>query len=187
MPRGVYQRPEPEERFFKYVDKRDDGCWLWTGARGSNTGRMPYGVFRVKHHNIYAHRWSYIHTNSAVPDGLQLDHLCRNTLCVNPAHLEAVTGKENQRRGLHGVLKTPPELCVCSRGHRQTPENRKFNSASRTYACRVCANETHRIWSRTRYNTDESYRLHRREQNNASRRRNKTAGSAAIAPKGETK
>lgn len=80
------------ERFEVKVDKASPGgCWLWTGA---NNGRYP--VFQKG--GRYAHRWSYEHHVGPIPEGYEVDHLCRVTLCVNPAHLEAVTPQENKRR-----------------------------------------------------------------------------------------
>src|SRR3990167_1427993 len=79
--------------------KRLKGCWKWTGGK-SNTG---YALFwteadgRMK--TVLAHRWLYEQLIGKVPDGLTLDHLCRNLACVNPSHLEPVTLKENLARG----------------------------------------------------------------------------------------
>ena len=88
-----------EERFWLKVDKgsSDDSCWLWTA--GSQGKRCRYGIFTVSSHNdVKAHRFAYELLVSPIPDGLELDHLCRNTLCVNPVHLEPVTHAENLRR-----------------------------------------------------------------------------------------
>ncbi len=78
------------------------GCWLWMGAtyiggRGGTRGShpLPYGQFR----RMPAHRWAYERFVGPIPNGLQLDHLCRTTLCVNPDHLEPVTNRENVLRG----------------------------------------------------------------------------------------
>lgn len=68
------------------------GCWEWK----SRTGR--YGLVRVNGVMTSAHRATYIKLRGKIPDGLELDHLCRNPLCVNPDHLEPVTAKENTRR-----------------------------------------------------------------------------------------
>ena len=84
----------PEQRFFEMVEA-DGPCWRWTRA----TAGGGYGVFRVGGRNTPAHRWSYEHLIAEVPEGLDLDHLCRNRWCVNPWHLEPVTRAVNARRG----------------------------------------------------------------------------------------
>lgn len=72
-------------------------CWVWQG-----TLRGGYGRFRAGRKTFSAHRVSYEHHVGAIPDGLVLDHLCRNRACINPAHLEPVTIRENIRRGEQG-------------------------------------------------------------------------------------
>jgi HNH endonuclease len=96
-------RTPPSERFWAKINKggpipehRSDlgPCWLWTAA--TNYG---YGVFRIDRRSIYAHRYAYELLVGPIPDGLQLDHLCRVPPCVNPTHLEPVTHRENILRG----------------------------------------------------------------------------------------
>lgn len=88
--------PDSLERFWSYVDrsKTEDGCWLWNGHRESN----GYGRFRHDGRRSGAHRFAYEAEVGPIPDGLTIDHLCRVRHCVNPAHLEAVTSRENTRR-----------------------------------------------------------------------------------------
>ena len=85
-----------EERFLAYVDKdAPSGCWIWNG--GQSRG---YGFFRPPNGKQgTAYRYSYELYVGQVPEGFQIDHLCRVKLCVNPDHLEAVTQAENLRRG----------------------------------------------------------------------------------------
>jgi hypothetical protein len=97
MPTGVYERPTIAVRFWSKVDKTGD-CWEWTAARTNG-----YGVFRIGGRKdgrlVPAHRHAYEELVGPIPNGLQIDHLCRNPACVNPSHLEPVTQKENILRG----------------------------------------------------------------------------------------
>lgn len=86
-----------EERFWRYVEKplnEKEDCWLWIGAP-TGTG---YGKMYHKGKHQLAHRLSYNIHKGNIEEGMQLDHLCRNRLCVNPYHLEIVTDIENLRR-----------------------------------------------------------------------------------------
>jgi hypothetical protein len=112
--RKVQKGPEVD-RFWGFVDKSAP-CWLWTGS----LDRKGYGTWtRANKLKVRAHRFAYQLVVGTIPDGLDLDHLCRVRNCVNPAHLEPVTRKENLRRGISGNgSKTH-----CKRGHEFTPEN----------------------------------------------------------------
>lgn len=85
--------------FLSHVQVDENGCWLWTGATSpQGYGRFNAGL-REDARNVLAHRWSYEHHVGPIPDGLDLDHLCRVRHCVNPEHLEPVTRQENVQRG----------------------------------------------------------------------------------------
>lgn len=87
-------RPSTSERFWPKVDKTPS-CWLWTGA----TGNAGYPVFRGEGGvNVPAYRFAYEELVGPIPEGLELDHLCRTPLCVRPDHLEPVTHAENMAR-----------------------------------------------------------------------------------------
>jgi hypothetical protein len=134
-------RIDPIVRFMSHVDKTDR-CWLWTGAA---TGSIrKYGVFAPGGGavNVYAHRWMYEHAVGSIPEGLEIDHLCRVYLCVNPEHLEPVTHKENRRRA---------RLKVCGRGHDLTdPANERWDENGNRRGCRVCHRDRVRERSRSR-------------------------------------
>lgn len=87
-------RRTPAERFWAKVAK-SDGCWQWMAARTPK----GYGQFAPHRRHVYAHRYVYELVVGPIPEGLTIDHLCRNRGCVRPDHLEVVTRGENTRRG----------------------------------------------------------------------------------------
>lgn len=101
------------QRFWEKVSPEPNtGCWLWIGAtNGCGYGRLAIG----RSDRVYAHRLSYERHVGVIPAGMQIDHLCRNPLCVNPRHLEPVSNRENTRRGGVSALREP--RLFCSRGH----------------------------------------------------------------------
>jgi hypothetical protein len=84
---------DDEARFWSYVEKTED-CWLWVGAIGSS----GYGRLKVAGRDVGAHRFAFELLVGPIPEGLTIDHLCRNRPCVKPDHLEPVTLAENTRR-----------------------------------------------------------------------------------------
>ena len=121
------------DRFFAQVRITSwTGCWLWTSYLTNG-----YGDIRIDSKMAAAHRVAYELAVRPIPDGLHIDHLCRNRGCCNPAHLEAVTHYENTRRAW--ALMTH-----CRRGHPFDEENthwevnRLGNLARR---CRACSRD----------------------------------------------
>ena len=85
-----------EDRFWFYVDVRDyNGCWLWDGKSRTRPDERAYGVFRIGQQAVLAHRFAYELFTGEIPDGLDIDHVCRRRLCVNPDHLRLATRKQN--------------------------------------------------------------------------------------------
>lgn len=102
-------------------------CWLWLAAT-----RRKYGLMWVEGKTWSAHRVSYELHVGPIPEGLTLDHLCRNTTCVNPAHLEPVTNAENNLRS----SRHPGN--GCHRGHEWSEDNTHYYRGKRV--CRACRN-----------------------------------------------
>ena len=131
---------ELDARFLAKVEKAE-ACWLWLGARTSS----GYGNFWTRATgNIVAHRYAYESLVGPVPADMMLDHLCRVRHCVNPAHLEPVTNRENLRRGVQGFAFTGR----CRRGHDTTAPGAIRTKPDGRRECRTCVNER---W-RARYN-----------------------------------
>lgn len=108
-------------------------CWLWSG-RLEQKGYARFRDERSK--KVFIHRWAYELMVGPIPEGLTIDHLCRNTNCANPEHLEPVTDIENIARGTQG--RHHREKTHCYKGHEFTPDNTYVNPAGHR-ACRVCA------------------------------------------------
>lgn len=135
--RSPSQRLTPHaSRFWSRVNKAGTlapmlgPCWTWTGY----TGRDGYGRFHLHGRNQLAHRYAYTQLAGPIPDGLVIDHLCRNTVCVNPAHMEPVTPAENTRRS------EPAMRTHCIHGHEFTTANTYYRTASSggVRQCRAC-------------------------------------------------
>lgn len=120
------------------------GCWEWTAARSTN----GYGRFLYEGTVIEAHSASYRMHVGEVPTGKQLDHLCRNKLCVKPQHLEPVTARQNTLRG-DGPSARNAAATHCRHGHEFTPENtylRRGRRGATWRDCRTCKRRRHIEW-----------------------------------------
>lgn len=126
-------------RFWAKVEEDDRGCWVWQAAVKGH----GYGSFHLNGALRSAHRLVWENLVGPIPDGLTIDHLCRNKLCVNPAHLEPVTAAENLRRRYR-------EQTHCLRGHLLAGANLsiKTNGTRRCKACHNARNRARRLAER---------------------------------------
>jgi hypothetical protein len=121
----------------KYFINQETGCWEWTAGKSSDGYAMMYLEGKM----IYSHRWSYEYYNTAIPSKYIIDHLCRVRHCVNPNHLEAVTSKENTRRGDHSRMGwNNKEKTHCPNNHEYSKENTYIKN-KKYRVCATCAKE----------------------------------------------
>lgn len=131
------------EKFWDSVLFTTD-CWEWQGMKNTKN----YGQFWINGRRPMAHRLSYELHKGKIPEGLQVDHLCRNPPCVNPDHLETVTHLENMKRG--DIFQNHPfsKITHCPQGHEYSQENTRIYRGRRY--CRTCniikSREFHKRW-----------------------------------------
>lgn len=129
-----------ERILYHSIPEPNSGCWLWLGRIKSN----GYGTIGIKKDDewrtAHAHRISYEIFVGRIPDGLDLDHKCRQRCCINPDHLEPVTRSENLKRSPFMGRDRQRQKTHCPRGH---PYSGKNNRGERI--CHVCARESTRL------------------------------------------
>ena len=127
------ERTSVKQRFdAKWIPEPNTGCWLWTAS----TRRGGYGGFWSGGKTVRAHRYAYERWVGPIPDGLELDHLCRNPTCVNPDHLEPVTHRENTLRG-ETIAAANAAKTHCPQGHPYDERNTYVYPNGRRN-CRTC-------------------------------------------------
>lgn len=146
----------PPHFWTKVSPEPNSGCWLWAGTAMKN----GYGQFRTGPRMSLAHRVAFRSLVGEVREGLDLDHLCRTRCCVNPAHLEPVSRKENLARGLSGRRRQSVLLdrAHCKEGHPMPPRAVRENGTLAPWVCRLCSraaqnayNAAHRKEARAYY------------------------------------
>jgi HNH endonuclease len=133
----VKKWPPPLQRFEERISPLED-CWIW-----DRPGIGGYGMLHVNGKQVYAHRWSYEFHIGPIPEGLQLDHLCRRRACVNPYHLEPVPAEVNKARGIKKNRNTGKTHC--QNGHPFDAQNTYLTTAG-FRKCRICL----AAWARSR-------------------------------------
>lgn len=133
MARKIYT---VRERLLRLIDK-DRDCWVWTGS----VSKAGYGRICISDNGSKrtrsAHRVSYETFKGEIPEGLTIDHLCKNRKCINPNHLEAVTIKENVHRG-NPLWKQQMARTHCPKGHEYTEDNIYRYTTKHGGTCRNC-------------------------------------------------
>ncbi len=120
-------------RLAKRTTVADSGCWEWNGYRDPN----GYGRVNVDRRAVLVHRVGYEAVKGPIPQGLELDHLCRNPACWNVSHLEAVTHAENMARA--PVIQERKARTHCPAGHAYGDANTVVRRGRRS--CRQCERE----------------------------------------------
>jgi hypothetical protein len=125
-------------RFWNKVEA-GDGCWVWLGA----LEHRGYGKFWLSGRHVAAHRFAYETCVGPIPEGLCVDHLCGDKRCVNPAHMETVTSRENTLRCGKAPASINARKTACPKGHPYDEANTYFSPSSRGGRhCRACQRVT---------------------------------------------
>lgn len=134
--------PKTIKRFFCKIEKKDN-CWIWTATKTSH----GYGQFGLNYKIVLAHRVCYEMFKGIIPDDMELDHICRNTSCVNPDHLEAVSHQENCIRGNCGKNNQNAKKMYCVNNHPLIQENLVKRKDGRR-ECLICHRTQWKSWKR---------------------------------------
>lgn len=133
-------RRDPRARWWAFTE-RGPNCWRWLGIPNAS----GYGCLRVGGRTTLAHRFGFEMLVGPIPAGLELDHLCRNRWCVNPAHLEPVTGRENWARGTSPSVENAKKV-HCVRGHALVEANLVPSKRHAGRFCLQCSRDRAREW-----------------------------------------
>lgn len=126
---------DPLDRILARITITESGCWEYPTHNENGYGVIGAGP--RKSPTLRTHRVTYERLVGPIPEGHEIDHLCRNRACCNPEHLEPVTRSENVRRGLRKTMQTH-----CKNGHEFTPDNTRTTSRQRI--CKACEREATR-------------------------------------------
>jgi ribosomal protein S14 len=143
--KNMHIKRTAKERFLKYVEKNDNGCWNWLGHKN----KKGYGFFYTgirSQPTCQAHRYSLLFHGHDLIEGFVVDHVCSNKKCVNPGHLRQVTRTFNMFR------ERNRKLTHCVKGHEFTEASRIYylggGSGKYRNRCRICFREYQREWEK---------------------------------------
>lgn len=122
-------------------------CWEWTGTLSGNGG---YGRIHVGDKDLRVHRLTYVLTNGPIPDGLVIDHICRNKRCSNPDHLRAVDVRTNSIENSVSFSAINAAKTACKNGHALTEDNTYVQKKTGFRYCRTCARARSLAYERRR-------------------------------------
>jgi len=139
----------------RIMHEPNTGCHIWVGATNKKGYGLAYVKIDGKWCNRSVHKTVYEFERGPVPKGLEIDHLCRNTRCCNPAHLEAVSHRENVMRGAgpSSVRCKYAAITHCPAGHEYSPGNTNYFYSARGYRhrqCRICKHARNKMRDRRR-------------------------------------
>lgn len=109
----------------------DNGCWIWLGKKHYHDYKNCYGYLWFNNKSHYAHRFFYEQIHGQIPKGKVLDHICKNTLCVNPEHLRPVSASFN-------MLRNEIEKTHCKYGHLLSGNNLIIIKKGGYRRCKIC-------------------------------------------------
>jgi hypothetical protein len=126
---------------FASKHRKQGGCWIWQGALDED----GYGTFYLRRMNRRAHRVAWFSARGDLPQGMVVNHTCRNRACVNPQHLQAISASEHALRDTTSICYVNSQKTICPKGH---PYDRKYGKQR---YCSICqAAKTKRLrqkWS----------------------------------------